>query len=84
MNGEVKLVATKPDAGSHFIGQKAEYLQQLFPNAEAKIVAIYRDNQLLPTSTTIDQNDDILFLAKSNLVKEILAKSGQKSLSQPT
>ncbi|MBS0350957.1 MAG: Trk system potassium transporter TrkA [Proteobacteria bacterium] len=61
----VKLVATKPSINSPLLGKQATVLPE--------IVAIYRHNQEQPVSlTTIEINDDIIFLAESHKVAAIL------------
>ena len=73
MDERVKLIATKLLTGSEMLGKSAENLHELLPKAHAKIIAIYRDNQLMPLNTTvIDQDDDLLFIAETAHINTVL------------
>ncbi len=69
----VKFVATKPSPESVMLGKTAQVLNEYLPNAAVKMVAIYRQDQLLPLEETlIAENDDILFVAENKAVTAVL------------
>lgn len=69
----LKLIATKLLATSPLAGKTAAILTDHLPGVAVKIVAIYRHNQAMPLdTTTIDINDDILFIAENEQVHNVL------------
>lgn len=72
-DGQIKLIATKPSAQGKLIGKSASELNSYLPDIRAKIIAVYRHNQLMPMDTPLDLKDDVLFIAEKNKVSEVLS-----------
>ncbi|MCY4421045.1 MAG: Trk system potassium transporter TrkA [Gammaproteobacteria bacterium] len=73
-NGRIKLLALR--ASKLMVGRKLRDIWALMPETEAKVVAVYRNNQSIPVNdlVTIQDNDEVFFLASSD---NALAMTGQ-------
>lgn len=69
---QVKLIASKPLAQGKLIGKTAAELNTYLPHIRAKIIAVYRHNQLMPAHTPLAVDDDVLFISEKNKVNEVL------------
>lgn len=69
----VKLVATKPSSASPMLGKTAADLKKLLPRTAAKLIAIYRQDKILPLQDTlICENDDVIFIAENSHIAAVL------------
>lgn len=66
-NGKIKLLAMRADKGSPLIGKHLQGIWELMPETEAKVVAVYRNNNsiALNSETIIQSDDEVFFLASS-------------------
>jgi trk/ktr system potassium uptake protein len=72
-NNQVKLVATKPQAGGRLVGKYPKNMQEYLPGHTAKIVALYRHGVTMPLeTTTIELGDDVLFIAANAQIHAVL------------
>ncbi len=73
-NGRIKLLALR--ASKLMVGRKLRDIWALMPETEAKVVAVYRNNQSIPVNdlVTIQDNDEVFFLASSD---NAMAMTGQ-------
>lgn len=72
--GLVKMVAVKPYYGGPLVGRRVDEIEQALPDAPAKIVALYRNNQLvmLTSETTINVGDEVFFIAATKHIDKIM------------
>ena len=65
-DGRIKLLALR--ASQLMVGRKLRDIWALMPETEAKVVAVYRNNQSIPVNdlVTIQDNDEVFFLASSD------------------
>ncbi len=68
LDGQAQLVAVRARPGSPMVGKALHLLPSQVPDAENRLVAIYRRGQfILPEgSTIIEVNDEVFFLAASH------------------
>ena len=73
-NGRIKLLALR--ASKLMVGRRLRDIWALMPETEAKVVAVYRNNQSIPVNdlVTIQDNDEVFFLASSD---NAMAMTGQ-------
>ena len=73
-DGRIKLLALR--ASKLMVGRKLRDIWALMPETEAKVVAVYRNNQSIPVNdlVTIQDNDEVFFLASSD---NAMAMTGQ-------
>ena len=73
-DGRIKLLALR--ASKLMVGRKLRDIWALMPETEAKVVAVYRNNQSIPVNdlVTIQDNDEVFFLASS---ENAMAMTGQ-------
>ncbi len=66
-NGQIKLLVIRAEADGPLIGKRLEDIWEAMPETEAKVVAIYRndDSITLDSNTVIDAEDEVFFLASS-------------------
>ena len=66
-NGQIKLLVIRAEADGPLIGKRLEDIWEAMPETEAKVVAIYRndDSLSLDSNTVIDAEDEVFFLASS-------------------
>jgi trk system potassium uptake protein TrkA len=74
-NGQVQLIAMKPDEHSPLTGKTLAGAQQFLPLQQWRIVAIYRDNRsvTLYDNTPIEAGDEVFILTLHHDVRPILA-----------
>lgn len=66
-NGQIKLLAMRADKEGQLIGKKLQGVNELMPETEVKVVAVYRNNDSieLNANTVIQAEDEVFFLASS-------------------
>ncbi len=66
-NGQIKLLAMRADKEGQLIGKKLQGVNELMPETEVKVVAVYRNNDSieLNAKTVIQAEDEVFFLASS-------------------
>jgi len=66
-NGQIKLLAMRADKEGQLIGKKLQGVNELMPETEVKVVAVYRknDSNELNAKTVIQAEDEVFFLASS-------------------
>jgi trk system potassium uptake protein TrkA len=66
-NGQIKLLAMRADKEGQLIGKKLQGVNELMPETEVKVVAVYRKNDSieLNANTVIQAEDEVFFLASS-------------------
>ncbi len=66
-NGQIKLLAMRADKEGQLIGKKLLGVNELMPETEVKVVAVYRKNDSieLNAKTVIQAEDEVFFLASS-------------------
>lgn len=67
-NGKIKLLAMRAEKTGPLIGKQLQGIWELMPETEAKVVAIYRNNDSieLNNETVIQEDDEVFFLASSS------------------
>ena len=67
-NGQIKLLAMRADKEGQLIGKKLLGVNELMPETEVKVVAVYRNNDSieLNANTVIQAEDEVFFLASSS------------------
>lgn len=67
-SGQIKLLAMRADKGSPLIGKHLQGIWELMPETEAKVVAVYRNNNSIALNgeTIIQSDDEVFFLASSD------------------
>ena len=65
--GKIKLLVIRADKDGLLVGKNLQSISELMPETEAKIVAVYRNNDsiTLDSETVIQVEDEIFFLASS-------------------
>jgi trk system potassium uptake protein TrkA len=76
--GRLQLVSVKVQPGGLMVGQTLSQLYKTLSNIEFKIASIFRKDQpvTLMNETTINVNDEILFLAEPTQIQHILIALG--------
>lgn len=66
-NGQIKLLVMRADKGSPLVGKHLPGIWELMPETEAKVVAVYRNNNSIALNgeTIIQPDDEVFFLASS-------------------
>ncbi len=64
-DGKIKLLAMRTEVAGPLIGKKLNDIWEAMPETEAKVVAVYRNNQSLALNgdTVITAEDEVFFLA---------------------
>ncbi|MGM0564711.1 MAG: Trk system potassium transporter TrkA [Pseudomonadota bacterium] len=77
--GRVQMVAVQAHRGSPLVGQPLRTMKAHLPDAEARIVAIYRDGQaIFPDGNTVIQaGDDVFFLTAARNVRRVMKELRQ-------
>ena len=75
-NGKIQLLAMRIDANGLLVGKKLRQIWELMPETEAKVVALYRNNNSISLSndTVIQINDEVFFLASTQNAKALTAQ----------
>lgn len=75
-NGKIQLLAMRTDPKGPLIGRTLQKIWELMPETEAKVVALYRNNNsiALDENTVIHANDEVFFLASSENAKALTAQ----------
>ncbi|HJS22566.1 MAG TPA: Trk system potassium transporter TrkA [Steroidobacteraceae bacterium] len=73
-DGKVRLVGVRALRGGLLVGQKLRALREHIPNAEARVVAIYRNGQsIVPEGdTAIEHGDEVFFLAARKDIRLVM------------
>ncbi len=73
-DGKVRLVGVRALRGGLLVGQKLRALREHIPNAEARVVAIYRNDQsIVPEGdTVIEHRDEVFFLAARKDIRLVM------------
>lgn len=77
-NGKLQLVSVKTQAGALMIGKTLNELYQVLSKIEFKIAALFRQNNAikLTNDTTIQEYDEVMFLAAPEELQHILIALG--------
>ena len=72
-NGKIQLLAMRADPRGPLIGRNLQKIWELMPETEAKMVALYRNNNsiTLDEDTVIHANDEVFFLASTENAKAL-------------
>ena len=72
-NGKIQLLAMRADPRGPLIGRNLQKIWELMPETEAKMVALYRNNNsiTLDEDTVIHANDEVFFLASTETAKAL-------------
>lgn len=75
-SGKVKLVAVKAFYGGPLIGRPLSDLKEHMPNITTKVVAIYRNREVIqPTpDTVIMPDDEVFFIATPNNIDKVMSE----------
>ncbi|WP_428100378.1 Trk system potassium transporter TrkA [Candidatus Rariloculus sp.] len=75
-NGRVRLVATRAEYGGALIGHPLRELSRHIPNAECRVVAIYRGGRgIIPDGgTVVEEGDEVFFIAARKDVRTVLSE----------
>ena len=73
-DGKVRLVGVRALRGGLLVGQKLRALREHIPNAEARVVAIYRNGQsIVPEGdTVVEHGDEVFFLAARQDIRLVM------------
>jgi trk system potassium uptake protein TrkA len=73
-DGRVRLVGLRARKGGLLVGQELRHLREHIPNADARVVAIYRAGRsILPEGDTVIQEDDeVFFLAATPDIRQVM------------
>jgi trk system potassium uptake protein TrkA len=73
-DGRVRLVGLRARKGGLLVGQELRHLREHIPNADARVVAIYRAGRsILPEGDTVIQEDDeVFFLAATSDIRQVM------------
>ncbi|MCI0432878.1 MAG: Trk system potassium transporter TrkA [Gemmatimonadetes bacterium] len=73
-DGRVRLVGVRALRGGLLVGQKLRTLREHVPNAEARVVAIYRNGQsIVPEGdTVIEHGDEVFYLAARKDIRLVM------------
>jgi trk system potassium uptake protein TrkA len=73
-DGRVRLVATRANRDGALVGHPLRDLQKHIPNAESRVVAIYRDGRsILPDGdTVVEEGDEVFFIAARKNTRTVL------------
>ncbi len=75
-DGKVRLVGLRALRGGLLVGQQVRTLKDHMPHADARIVAIYRDDRAIaPTGeTVVQEGDEIFFIAARDHIQRMMAE----------
>jgi len=75
-DGKVRLVGLRALRGGLLVGQQLRTLKDHMPHADARIVAIYRDDRAIaPTGeTVVQEGDEIFFIAARDHIQRMMAE----------
>ena len=75
-DGKVRLVGLRALRGGLLVGQQVRTLKDHMPHADARIVAIYRnDRAIAPTGETlVEEGDEIFFIAARDHIQRMMAE----------
>jgi trk system potassium uptake protein len=81
--GLVSLTAVRAVAGGPLVRHRLEEIPKLVPNAEMRIVAIYRGTQRVPLDgqTQIEPDDEVFVLAATQNIRAVLGALRQRERS---
>ena len=73
-DGRVRLVAARAHKGGALLGRPLRELPQHIPNAETRVVAIYRGGRsIIPDGgTVVEEGDEVFFLAGRDNIRPVL------------
>jgi len=83
-HGLVSLIAVRAVAGGPLVQHSLAEIPQLVPNVDMRIVAIYRQDTVLPTlegSTRIEAGDEVFVLAATEHIRTVLG--ALRSIDRP-
>jgi trk system potassium uptake protein TrkA len=75
-DGKVQLVGVRALKGGPLVGQRLRELAQHLPNAEARVVAIYRSGRSVPPEgdTVIESGDEVFFLVARTDIRKVMSE----------
>ena len=75
-DGKVQLVGVRALKGGPLVGQRLRELAQHLPNAEARVVAIYRSGRSVSPEgdTVIESGDEVFFLAARTDIRKVMSE----------
>ncbi len=73
--GAVRLVAVRPYFGGILVGKTISEVREYMPNAQVRVVAIYRGSHSIPLtpSTVIEIGDEVFVIAAGDQIRGIMA-----------
>jgi trk system potassium uptake protein TrkA len=73
-DGRVRLVGLRARKGGLLVGQQLRALKDHIPNADARVVAIYRAGRTVHPEgdTVIQEDDEVFFLAATNDIRQVM------------
>jgi trk system potassium uptake protein TrkA len=82
-DGRVRLVATQAHRGGALVGRPLRDLPQHVPNAESRVVAIYRGGRgVVPEGdTVVEDGDEVFFIAGRKDIRRVLRE--MRKLDEP-
>lgn len=82
-DGRVRLVATRAHRGGALVGRPLRELPRHVPNAESRVVAIYRSGRgIIPEGDTIvEEDDEVFFIASRKDIRRVLSE--MRKLDEP-
>jgi len=75
-DGKVQLVGVRALRGGLLVGHRLRELPQHLPQAEARVVAIYRADRSVPPEgdTVIEEGDEVFFLAARTDIRHVMSE----------
>jgi trk system potassium uptake protein TrkA len=82
-DGRVRLVAAEAHRGGALVGRPLRELPKHIPNAECRVVAIYRGGRgILPDGdTVVEEGDEVFFIAARKDIRAVLSE--MRKLDEP-
>ncbi|KTC65247.1 Trk system potassium uptake protein TrkA [Legionella adelaidensis] len=78
-DGKVLLVTIKPQPGGIMVGKSLKQLDQYLSTIEAGLVALFRNNTIIPLDEDclLAQDDEVLFIASPQAIQQVLIALGR-------
>lgn len=75
-DGRVRLVGLRARKGGLLVGQQLRALKDHIPNADARVVAIYRAGRTVHPEgdSIIEEDDEVFFLAATNDIRQVMSE----------
>ena len=75
-NGRASMVSVKAVAGAPITGHKISELKEHIPNADTRVAAIYRENEVIIPSGSdyIRDEDEVFFISAKRNIKKVMSE----------